>query len=158
LLKGKRGDKMNFSKNTIIDTILTLIIIGGIILGGAKDHIFFIIPILALIALIVIRRIRIKDDKLHIDEIDDEPITAKNIIIQEAKTKVIDNVGRLDIQLIGEGQGKYITNGKVIDIKWVKKTREDKTLYYTLEGNEIILNPGVTWIQIVDLNPNIIIE
>ena len=51
---------MNFSKNTIIDTILTLIIIGGIILGGAKDHIFFIIPILALIALIVIRRIRIK--------------------------------------------------------------------------------------------------
>ena len=60
MLKGKRGDKMNFSKNTIIDTILTLIIIGGIILGGAKDHIFFIIPILALIALIVIRRIRIK--------------------------------------------------------------------------------------------------
>lgn len=102
--------------------------------------------------------IRTKDGKLHIDEIDDTQITAKNIIIQEAKTKVIDNIGRLDIQLIGEGQGKYITNGKVIDIKWIKKSREAKTLYSTLEGNELILNPGITWIQIVDLNPDITIE
>lgn len=101
---------------------------------------------------------RTKDGKLHIDEIDDIPIRAKNIIIQEAKTKVIDKVGRLDIQLIGQGQGKYITNGKVMDIKWIKKTRDDKTLYYDLEDQEIIFNPGITWIQIVDLNPNIIIE
>lgn len=101
---------------------------------------------------------RIKDGKLHIDETDESPIVAKNIIIQEAKTKVIDNEGRLDIQLIGEGQGQYITNGKVIQIKWVKISREDKTMYYNLQGEELALNPGVTWIQVVEAKTEIIIE
>ncbi len=102
--------------------------------------------------------IRNKDGKPHIDEIDESPIIAKNIIIQEAKTKVIDKEGRLEIQLVGEGQGKYITNGKAIDIKWVKKARSEKTLYFNLEGKEIILNPGITWIQIVEPKTEIIFE
>lgn len=101
---------------------------------------------------------RYKDGKLHIDEIDESPIIAKNIIIQEAKTRVIDNEGRLEIELVGEGEGKYISNGKAIDVKWVKKSRSDKTLYYDLEGKEIILNPGVTWIQVVEPRSEIIIE
>ncbi len=101
---------------------------------------------------------RSKDGKLHIDEIDESQITAKNIIIQEARTRVIDREGRLDIDLIGEGRGKYITQGNYIDIEWIKKSRSGKTLYYDLEGNEIIFNPGNTWIQVVDLNPNIIIK
>ena len=101
---------------------------------------------------------RYKDGKLHIDEIDESPLLAKNIIIQVAKTRVIDNEGRLEIQLIGEGDGKYITNGKVIDVNWVKKSRHDKTIFYDLEGNEIILNPGVTWIQVVEPRTEIIID
>ncbi len=101
---------------------------------------------------------REKDGKLHVDEIDETPIIAKNIIIQEAKTKVLDKEGRLEIGLVGEGQGKYITNGKVMDIKWVKKSRSDKTKYYNLKDEEIVLNPGVTWIQIVNTNTEIIIE
>lgn len=98
---------------------------------------------------------RYKDGKLHIDEIDESPVTAKNIIIQEASTKVIDELGRLEIQVIGEGKGKYITNGKCIDITWKKKSLEDKTTYYNENGDEIKLNPGVTWIQITKPNPNL---
>ncbi|GFN34697.1 DUF3048 domain-containing protein [Tepidimicrobium xylanilyticum] len=101
---------------------------------------------------------REKDGKPHVDEWDNVPIVAKNIIIQEAKTRVIDNEGRLSIDIVGEGKGKYITNGKGMDIKWVKKTREGKTYFYDVTGNEIILNPGVTWIQVVDVNPDLIIE
>lgn len=101
---------------------------------------------------------RLKDGKLHIDESDETPIVAKNIIIQEAKTKVLDKEGRLEIQLVGEGQGKYMTNGKVIDIKWVKKSRSDKTKYYNQSGEEIVLNPGVTWIQIVEPSTEIVVE
>ena len=82
------------------------------------------------------------------------PIKAKNIIIQEAKTKIIDSEGRLSIDLVGEGKGKYITNGKGIDIKWSKKSRNSKTYYYDKNGKEIVLNPGTTWIQVVSMNPN----
>ncbi len=98
---------------------------------------------------------REKDGKSHIDELDNSPITAKNIIIQEANTKIIDNEGRLDIDLIGEGAGKYITNGKAIDINWSKKSRGGKTKFFNKNGEEIVLNPGITWIQIVKTNPDI---
>ena len=101
---------------------------------------------------------RTKDGKLHIDEIGETQIIAKNIIIQEAKTRTIDNEGRLEIGLIGEGKGKYITNGRYIDIKWKKGSREGKTLYYDLEDKEIVFNPGVTWIQVIGIDPDIIIE
>ena len=101
---------------------------------------------------------RKKDGENHIDELDKSPIVAKNIIIQEAKTKIIDKEGRLDIDLIGEGSGKYITNGKAIDIKWSKKSRNEKTFFYNEKGEEIILNPGITWIQVVRPNSDIEIK
>lgn len=102
--------------------------------------------------------VRTKDGELHMDEIDETQIIAKNIIIQEAKTRVIDNLARLEIDLVGEGKGKYITNGKCIDIKWKKESRAGKTLYYDLEDKEIVFNPGITWIQVVGIDPDIIIE
>ncbi|KPU27950.1 hypothetical protein TR13x_00950 [Caloranaerobacter sp. TR13] len=101
---------------------------------------------------------RYKDGKLHVDELDKAIVTAKNIIIQRAKTKVIDSYGRLDIELVGKGKGIYITNGKAIDIIWEKKTRGSKTLYFDLSGNRIKLNPGNTWIQVVKPNTRVTIE
>lgn len=101
---------------------------------------------------------RKKDGKDHIEETDDTQITAKNIIIQEVYTKVIDNEGRLKIDLIGEGKGKYFTNGIGIDINWVKNNSEGKTLYYNELGEEIVLNPGNTWIQMVNPKTEIIID
>lgn len=102
---------------------------------------------------------RFKDGELHIDESDNTSIVAKNIIIQKASTRVVDNEGRLSIDLEGSGEGKYITNGKAIDIKWLKDSKRSKTLYYNVNNNEeIVLNPGITWIQIVENNTDLVIE
>lgn len=101
---------------------------------------------------------RQKDGKDHIDESDKSQITAKNIIIQEVNTKTIDNEGRLDITLVGKGIGKYITNGIGTDIIWVKNDRKSKTYYTDVDGVEITLNPGVTWVQMVNPKTSIIIE
>lgn len=98
---------------------------------------------------------RQKDGENHYDELTNSPITAKNIIVQEAKTKIIDNEGRLSIDLVGEGKGKYITNGKGINIKWSKNARSSKTYYCDENGKEIVLNPGITWIQVVSTDSNI---
>ncbi len=102
--------------------------------------------------------LRQKDGKDHIDEIDKSQLFAKNIIVQEVNTKVIDNVGRLQIDLIGEGKGIYFTNGSGIDIKWVKNDRSGKTTYYTESGQELALNPGITWFQMVSPKVDIILE
>ena len=101
---------------------------------------------------------RQKDGQDHLDESDDSQIQAKNIIIQEVATRTIDNEGRLDITLVGEGIGKYITNGVVTDITWVKRDRKSKTYYLDKDGAEISLNPGVTWVQMVSSRISIIIE
>lgn len=101
--------------------------------------------------------IRYKDNKKQYDEYDNAPIEAKNIIIQEANTKVIDKEGRLSIDLIGTGKGIYITNGKGKNITWRKDSRSGKTLFLD-EGVEITLNQGITWVQVTKINPNIIIK
>ncbi|EOD01874.1 DUF3048 domain-containing protein [Caldisalinibacter kiritimatiensis] len=101
---------------------------------------------------------RYKDGKLHIDELDKTAIKAKNIIIQRAKTEVIDNVGRLSIDLVGKGRGYYITNGKAIRITWEKSSRNGKTRFYDSSNKEIKLNSGVTWIQVTKLSTDITIE
>lgn len=101
---------------------------------------------------------RYVNDKPHLDEVSKIHITAKNIIVQYATKRVIDNVGRLEMDLIGEGKGLYITNGKVIDVKWKKPSRRALTRFYDLEGNEIKLNPGITWHQIVPDNLKLIMK
>lgn len=101
---------------------------------------------------------RQKDGQDHLDESDSSQIRAKNIIIQEVETRTIDNEGRLDITLVGKGIGKYITNGVATDITWVKSDRKAKTYYLDIDGAEITLNPGVTWIQMVSSRVGINIE
>ncbi len=103
--------------------------------------------------------IRYKDGELHIDESDSTPIITKNIIIQRVTTRVIDSEGRLSLDLEGDGDGIYITNGNSVDIKWLKPSKEGKTLYYNKNNDEeITLNPGITWIQVVQNDTNIVVE
>ena len=93
--------------------------------------------------------IRYKDGVKHIDENNNEQITAKNIIVYKADKKVLDNEGRLYLGVVGQGEGYYITNGKVIDITWKKTTEKSETAFY-YGDEELTLNPGNTWIQIIN--------
>lgn len=92
---------------------------------------------------------RKKDGKDHIDEIDDTPITAKNIIIREVAKRTLPDGKKLEMDLVGRGKGKYITNGTTLDINWSKKSREARTIYTLDGGQELRLNPGVTFVQVV---------
>lgn len=90
-----------------------------------------------------------------------EFITTKNIIITFAGNTTLndeENVGRQNLHNIGELEGYYITNGKAIKITCEKTTRSAQTVYKDLEGNEIKVNDGNTYIQICPLNAEVIIE
>lgn len=101
---------------------------------------------------------RKKDGQDHIDEIDKSYIKAKNIIIREVETRPLSDGKKLEMDLLGNGKGKYITNGNIIDINWTKKSREEKTRYTLLSGQELKLNPGVTFIQVVNPKMEILIK
>lgn len=76
-------------------------------------------------------------------------ISTVNIIVEKVSSQIIDQAGRLDISDVGQGRGYFLTGGKLIEIQWSKKSREEKTTYKDLQGNSIQLNKGNTWIQVV---------
>ena len=81
----------------------------------------------------------------------DEDITTKNIIIEFVENYELndgENKGRQTLSNIGTYDGYYITNGQAIKIKCTKSARDEKTIYTDLNGNEIEVNDGNTWVNI----------
>ncbi len=92
---------------------------------------------------------RFQYDGKHIDELTGNQLAYKNIIFQNCSYEYYYDTPYLNIDMQGRGEGKYFTNGKVIDITWEKKDEFGQTLYYDKNGNQITLNQGKTWICII---------
>lgn len=88
----------------------------------------------------------------HTDRVTKEQYFAKNIIVAVMSNYALSdgtNKGRQEVVNEGTGTGYYLTNGKCIDITWKKENLKSKTYFYDLSGNEITLNDGITFVQIV---------
>ena len=88
-------------------------------------------------------------------------VTTKNIIIEKVENWTLNDgtsSGRQTIDNIKKVQGYYITNGKAIKITCNKTSRSGQTIYEDLEGNEINVNDGKTFIQICPEESKITIE
>ena len=88
-------------------------------------------------------------------------VTTKNIIITFCDNYTLsdkENKGRQGLKNIGTFDGYYITNGKAIKIKCTKSARDEKTVYKDLEGNEIEVNDGNTFVNICPINADVVIE
>lgn len=99
--------------------------------------------------------------KLQTDYITGEPVTTKNIIITMCDNYTLkdsENKGRQGLKNIGTFDGYYITNGEAIPIKCTKTSRSEQTIYKDLEGNDIDVNDGNTFINICPIDAKIVIE
>lgn len=97
---------------------------------------------------------RYMNDKAHTDAITKMQYTTKNIIIQKIYNFSMDSYGRQDMNNVGTGEGYFITNGYAIPITWSKNSRKEKTIYKYLDGTEIKVNDGNTYIQIQPTSQN----
>ncbi len=88
------------------------------------------------------------DDK-HIDDLDGKQVSCKNIILEFCEYEHYYDTDYLYIHVVGSGAGKYIADGKAIDITWKKDSEAGITHYYDMNGEEILLNPGKTWICVI---------
>lgn len=93
----------------------------------------------------------------HVDAITKEQYTVKNIIVTKIQNISIDGYLQ-DLKNIGSGDGYYITNGYAIPIKWNKQSRDSQTIYTDLNGKEINVNDGNTFIQIQPTSENLTIK
>ena len=97
-------------------------------------------------------------NKLQTDGATGENIITKNIIITFCDNYTLkdnENKGRQGLYNIGTFKGYYITNGKAIEIRCTKNSRTQQTVYKDLEGNEINVNDGNTFIHIVPQSANV---
>jgi len=77
----------------------------------------------------------------------------KNTTLNDGEGK-----GRQDLDNFVTADGYYITNGKAIKIKCKKEAVGVQTKYMDLEGNEIKVNDGNTWINICPIDSVVTFE
>ena len=104
--------------------------------------------------------VKYANDKKQVDWVSKEDVTFKNIIITFIENYTLndsENKGRQGILNTGEKEGYYITNGKAIKITCTKDSRASKTVYKDLNGKEIEVNDGNTYIGICPLDADVTI-
>jgi hypothetical protein len=76
-------------------------------------------------------------------------IITNNIVVQMSGTKVLDEVGRRKIETVGSGDALVLRNGKIITGSWTKETMVSRTKFFDKKGEEIVLSPGKTFVQVL---------
>ncbi|MBO5371305.1 MAG: DUF3048 domain-containing protein [Lachnospiraceae bacterium] len=86
----------------------------------------------------------------HVDTNNGEQLAFKNIIFRVCDYSVFPDGKYLDVKTASYGgTGKYITNGKAVDITWVKPVEDGVVTYYDADGNELEINKGKTFVCII---------
>lgn len=88
----------------------------------------------------------------HVDASNGKQLKFKNLIIQYVDDEPIVPGHPKDYRTINfenaTGKGKYITNGKAIDITWKKNEKKGFMKYYGPDGEELVINPGKTYVAL----------
>jgi hypothetical protein len=91
---------------------------------------------------------------------DGKQVKAKNVIVQVVKirlTDVTDVNGVVSPEVIAVGSGKayVLRNGKMIPGTWVRSDLGSVTRFLDSAGDEIPLDPGATWVELLpsDVTP-----
>ncbi len=93
--------------------------------------------------------IRSNGGKEVIDLNTQDPIKAKNIVIQFAKEfGPLDEHLHMDYQITGTGKAIFFQDGKAINGTWSKLSPLVRTKFMA-DGKEFIFNRGQTWVEIV---------
>ena len=96
---------------------------------------------------------RIQNGALHTDA-DGRPVTPTNVIFQFVTyhdTGYVDSSGAHvpEADVIGSGDGWFLSAGYLTPVHWVKRDKEDVTEFRGDDGKYARLLPGRTWVELV---------
>lgn len=95
----------------------------------------------------------------QIDQLTGEQLTFANVIVQMTDSRRLDDHDYQDFTMVDSGKpGYFCTMGKVIPITWTKTSNDAPTKYYDMDGNEITLNTGRTYIAVAQTGTKPIFE
>ncbi len=102
--------------------------------------------------------VRTVNGNKYIDLETGESIETSNIIVQKVSSRVLDNKGRLKIDLCAGGEAMLFTNGKMITGTWERAGLDSRTVFKDSEGNEFKLSVGTTWVEVTDQSCSVTYE
>jgi len=92
--------------------------------------------------------LRYQSGKIHRDSNGGE-VRAKNIIVMRTESIAIDDYGRRETTTVGSGPAKIFYRGSAISCTWKRDSLDQPTKFFADNGEEIVLVPGITWIEVV---------
>lgn len=101
---------------------------------------------------------RIENGIPCVDHDTKEQVSTKNIIVQKINYEMCSDNYYWNLKTVGSGEGYFITNGYAIPIKWSKTSRKAKTKYTYLDGQEIEVSDGRTYIELQTTKQELTIE
>jgi hypothetical protein len=101
------------------------------------------------------------NDGPHIDAaLGDAPeaqLHVANVLVQFVSMHVIPNdaPGRRDVATTGSGDGLLFTEGAYVPVCWSRESHATPTSWHFADGQPLMLNPGATWICVLQKNTNL---
>lgn len=96
------------------------------------------------------RYLRSQAGKPHIDHLDEEPLSAKVVVVQRTSAwSNGDREGSISMKTIGEGAATIFYRGKVLKGTWKKEALESPTRFFDEEGREVVLEETPIWIEVL---------
>lgn len=89
-------------------------------------------------------------EEKQIDNNSKKQVSVKNVFVLKTSVTPVagDRHGRIAVDLTS-GKGVYLTDGKMINIKWKKGAHGEMLKYYTADGKELSVNRGKSWVCII---------
>ncbi len=87
-----------------------------------------------------------------IDLLTGEQLRFKNVIVMYVPAYVADDRGHVLLEQFGEGRVQVFLDGRMIEGTWRKADRASRTRFFDRAGNEIRLNRGPIFVQMVAPN------
>ena len=105
---------------------------------------------------------RYQYDGPHIDGETGNQLTYDNVIFQYCDGFVRDSKDYLAFGLLGNNENKcqVFAGGKMVEGTWARNEIYEPAKYYDKDGNEIVINPGKTWICVIwnDYADDVVLE
>jgi Protein of unknown function (DUF3048) N-terminal domain/Protein of unknown function (DUF3048) C-terminal domain len=102
---------------------------------------------------------RIMDGQPHKDGATGEQYAARSILIQYVNVQAIPNdpALRVEVSLVGSGQGLLLVDGTQIPLTWKKSSIQEPTTFKREDGSAFNVPEGQVWVQLVPLEAQVAI-
>lgn len=99
------------------------------------------------------RYARFSADVETVDYVSGEPLALANVLFFEMSHRIIDSVGRRDIDISQGGKAYLFQAGMMREVQW--KNEDGFLAVIEEDGTDVLLVPGQTWVHFVPTSPGI---